>query len=69
MSTLTPDFVPLPGAITVDPCVRSAPKTSPTLEEIAAEAYLIWIETGGNDVVNWLEAEARLRRGREVRCV
>ncbi|HMN94942.1 MAG TPA: hypothetical protein PKC43_00610 [Phycisphaerales bacterium] len=37
----------------------------PTHDDIAREAHLIWLERGGNDVVNWLEAEARLR-GRSV---
>lgn len=42
-------------------CGISKALTEPTVDEIAQEAYLIWLQTGGNDVVNWLEAEARLR--------
>jgi len=29
--------------------------------EVEREAYLIWLEHGGNEVVNWLEAERRIR--------
>jgi len=42
-------------------CGVAASFTEPTVDEIAQEAYLIWLQTGGNEVVNWLEAEARLR--------
>ncbi|MCA9284497.1 MAG: DUF2934 domain-containing protein [Phycisphaerales bacterium] len=49
------------------PAVRATPgTTTPSTtdgaspEEIAREAYFIWLERGGNEVVNWLEAERRL---------
>lgn len=36
--------------------------TEPTHEAIAARAYELWLERGGNDIVNWLEAENELRQ-------
>lgn len=32
-----------------------------TREQIAQEAYYLWQKRGGNETVNWLEAEAALK--------
>lgn len=34
---------------------------SPSREAIAEAAYFLWLQRGGDDVNNWLEAEAKLR--------
>lgn len=45
--------------------VEAAPTTrlhrEPTQEAVEQRAYELWLERGGNEVVNWLEAEAELR--------
>lgn len=43
---------------------KSRPRRSsePTHDEIAARAYELWLERGGNEIVNWLEAENELRQ-------
>ena len=33
-----------------------------TSQAIAEAAYFLWQQRGGNEVVNWLEAESTLRR-------
>ncbi len=30
-------------------------------DEIARQAYMLWLERGGSDMDNWLEAEKQLR--------
>jgi hypothetical protein len=32
-------------------------------QAVAEAAYFLWLQRGGNQVVNWLEAEAALRTG------
>ncbi len=41
----------------------SKKKTSAALshEEIARQAYMLWVERGGSEIDNWLEAERNLR--------
>jgi hypothetical protein len=54
-----------PAAETLKPTskVEWKPGTrEPTQQAIAEAAYFLWRERGGSEVVNWLEAEARLRR-------
>lgn len=41
---------------------RERSTAEPTHEEIAARAYELWLERGGNDIVNWIEAESELRQ-------
>ena len=42
--------------------VESKPgKGDPTLAQIAEAAYFLWKERGGNETVNWLEAERQLK--------
>jgi hypothetical protein len=45
------------------PGVNISPSTGgqPTREAIAEAAYFLWLRRGGNELVNWLEAEASLR--------
>lgn len=33
-----------------------------TTQAIAQAAYFLWLERGGNEIVNWLEAEAMLKK-------
>jgi hypothetical protein len=43
------------------------PHDHPSFEDVAAEAYAIYMANGaqhGNDVTDWLEAERRLRERR-----
>lgn len=43
------------------------PHDHPSFEEIAAEAYAIYMANGanhGNDITDWLEAEQRVRERR-----
>lgn len=37
-----------------------------TSQAVSEAAYYLWLRRGGNDVVNWLEAEAMLRNGETV---
>lgn len=30
-------------------------------EEVARQAYMLWLERGGNELDNWFEAERQLR--------
>lgn len=51
---------PAPALATSSP----APKREPTKEEIAREAYFLWLKRGckhGDDWKDWLEAERILR--------
>lgn len=41
---------------------RERSTAEPTHEEIATRAYELWLERGGNDIVNWIEAESELRQ-------
>lgn len=50
--------IPKPASASED---EESDATEPTHEAIAARAYAIWLERGGNDVVNWLQAENELR--------
>jgi hypothetical protein len=46
------------------------PHDHPSFEEVAAEAYAIYMANGanhGNDVGDWLEAEQRIRERRAPR--
>jgi len=36
----------------------------PPREAVAQAAYFLWMERGGDETTNWLEAEAALRRAR-----
>lgn len=38
------------------------PAAEPSRDQIAREAYFLWLRRGGNEVVNWLEAESQLKR-------
>ncbi len=40
---------------------RSEVTDGPTRAEIEEAAYRLWLSRGGNEVVNWLEAERTLR--------
>jgi hypothetical protein len=42
---------------------KSAAKKDSNLshEEIARQAYMLWLERGGDQLDNWLEAERQLR--------
>jgi hypothetical protein len=33
----------------------------PTREAIAEAAYFLWLQRGGDELVNWIEAEAMLQ--------
>jgi hypothetical protein len=39
-----------------------------TRQAIAEAAYFLWQQRGGDEVVNWLEAEATLRRHVSAAC-
>jgi hypothetical protein len=45
---------------TVEAGTKPAPPVV-TPQAIAEAAYYLWLERGGNEVVNWLEAEATLK--------
>lgn len=49
----------------VDLPVKTA--SQPTREAIAEAAYFLWLRRGGNETVNWLEAEATLRGKVQIR--
>ena len=40
---------------------------APTAQAIAEAAYFLWLQRGGNETVNWLEAERMLRAKAGVR--
>jgi len=40
---------------------------APAREAIAEAAYFLWLRRGGNEIVNWLEAEATLRSSSPIR--
>jgi hypothetical protein len=40
---------------------KRASKSAITEDEIARHAYKLWLERGGSDLDNWLEAERQLR--------
>jgi hypothetical protein len=42
---------------------KPANKQGVDSHRIAEAAYFLWLKRGGNEVVNWLEAEASLRNG------
>lgn len=52
---------PAPAAAKPNHNVIVEAKPGPTSDEIAREAYYIWLERGGSEIENWLEAESRLR--------
>lgn len=41
--------------------IEGKPSAEPTVDQIATAAYFLWLERGGNQLVNWLEAERLLR--------
>jgi len=52
---------PNDGHLTNGGAQRIEAKPAPvTPEAIAQAAYFLWLERGGNEVMNWLEAERRL---------
>jgi hypothetical protein len=54
---------------TPEPEPVKPPTQEPTVEEITRVAHSIWEEAGrpeGRDVEHWLEAESRLRQGRQA---
>lgn len=40
----------------------NSPSGEPTRAAIAEAAYFLWLQRGGNETANWLEAETSLRR-------
>jgi hypothetical protein len=63
-STPAPTHTPLQAASR--PVTRLELKPGePTPQAIAEAAYFLWQKRGGNETVNWLEAEATLRRTRK----
>ena len=40
---------------------RRKTKLQVSQEEIARQAYMLWLERGGTEMDNWLEAEKQLR--------
>jgi len=44
------------------PSVALEPKGAPSHDHVAEAAYYIWLERGGGELENWLEAESRLRQ-------
>jgi hypothetical protein len=55
----TPATVPPTHRVNGDHSKKSPPII--TRQAIAEAAYFLWKSRGGNDVVNWLEAEAALK--------
>ena len=47
------------------PARKAAPRRKTQVqvsdEEIARQAYMLWLERGGSEIDNWLEAERQLR--------
>jgi hypothetical protein len=37
-----------------------------TTQQVAEAAYFLWLRRGGNETVNWLEAENLLKSGRKI---
>src|ERR1035437_2657055 len=61
----------MPERSTVSASVKTAPTDSPTESEIAAVAYLLWLDNGcpdGTDQEDWLRAEAMLKTALAAQC-
>ncbi len=62
----SPQFVPATKAANASVSkpgsrIEGKPAAEPTVDQIAAAAYFLWLERGGNETVNWLEAERMLK--------
>ena len=64
MPTSTTELRPSTSAISSDAApLKETPVMGAGIDpaEIEREAYFVWLERGGNEVVNWLEAERRVK--------
>ena len=64
----TPSRVP-PAAPRPTQQFEAKPKprpAAPSPQAVAEAAYFLWLQRGGNEVDNWLEAEATLRAKAEL---
>ena len=61
----TRPVVPRASGSTITTTVEAKPMTGNdcmTRQAIAEAAYFLWQQRGGNELVNWLEAEAMLKQ-------
>ena len=58
-----------PVAATTPTKITMEAKPTPreiTTQQVAEAAYFLWLSRGGNETVNWLEAENMLKSGRKL---